>query len=75
MIYIRSILAGVAALIIAALITGLIVFGGPLMKTLTSPAGSGGIGFFVVGFHPLHVLGISLLIFAAGFFWQYRRRH
>jgi hypothetical protein len=66
MIYVKSFLAGLAALILAALpgITGLFA----KVEMLSSREG---VGVVVGPGWPL--VAISLLAFAAGFFWQYRR--
>jgi hypothetical protein len=71
MIYAKSLFAGVVALIVAAPIAWVILFGGPILKSLTDPTGD--VGVVVVRFHPLPTLGLALLVFAAGFYWQYRR--
>jgi hypothetical protein len=65
MIYVKSLLAGLAALILVAL-PGI----GILFATVEMSSG-GGIGVIVGPGWPL--VAISLLAFAAGFFWQYRR--
>jgi hypothetical protein len=71
MIYAKSLLAGVAALIVAALITWVILFRGPILKSLTDRGGD--VGVVAVRFHPLSALGVALLVFAVGFYWEYRR--
>jgi hypothetical protein len=68
MIYAKSVLAGVVALIVAALIGCVLFFGGLGLKLLTD-----GGAFVVVHWHLWRALAISLLIFATGFCWQYRR--
>jgi hypothetical protein len=70
-VYAKSLLAGMVALIAAALIAGVILFGGPILKSFTNLGGDTGV--FVVRFYPLPTLGLALLVFAAGFYWEYRR--
>jgi hypothetical protein len=65
MIYVKSFLTGLSAL----LLTALVCFAFILVRTRISlPEGT---GFVVGGASP--VLALSLLAFIAGFFWQYRK--
>jgi len=73
MVYLKSFLAGVAALIIAALVICVVFFAGPGTKLLTPPAAGGDTYFVVLHWHLWPTFGISLLVFAAGFWWQFRR--
>jgi hypothetical protein len=73
MIYVKSFLAGVVALILAAIITVCaLFFGGPILGRLTHPD-QGEVGFVVYGFHPWPVLTTATLIFAAAFYWTFKR--
>ena len=76
MIYLKSVLAGLVALIvIPILLIGLFVVG-MFLYTLIHPAhGEGSIGWDHVSIYrtSLLVWSIPLLIFLAGFFWEYRR--
>jgi hypothetical protein len=72
MIYLKSFLAGVGALVLAVLILAVVFLGGPLLRLfMTDQSGIG--GMVVGGVHLLSALGISLLAFAGGFYWQFRR--
>jgi Na+-driven multidrug efflux pump len=73
MIYLKSLLAGAVALIVAALITCVFLFARPVLKLLTDRHEGGDVGVYVVHLHALPVAGVSLLVFAIGFYWQYRR--
>jgi hypothetical protein len=68
MVCLKNFLAGMLALTVAALIAGVIFLGGPGRRLLTD-----GAVFFVVHWHLWRTLCVSLPIFAAGFYWQYRR--
>jgi hypothetical protein len=74
MIYIKCFLGGVAALVTVALILYALVLGVPRAMELL-PSGEGGIGYDVVGPGiPLwSVALVALSVFAAGFFWTFRR--
>ena len=78
MIFVKSFLAGVAALVMAAfLIYGLAV-GVPRILELTSPPlGEGGIFMYGIGPFPMWPLLVAaLFIFGSGFYWSFRRaRH
>jgi hypothetical protein len=65
MIYLKSFLAGLAALILVALLAIGILFA---RMEMSSDEGIG-----VVSGPGWPVLAVSLLAFAVGFFWQYRR--
>jgi hypothetical protein len=68
MIYVKSFLTGLGALIVVALLAVVIL----VVKVWMSSAG----GFFGVGAIAgpgWPVLTVSVLVFAAGFVWQYRR--
>jgi hypothetical protein len=73
MVYRKSVLAGVGAVMLAALIYCLFLFGVLFLKSMADS--DGGVTFSVaaVHVHPLPTLGAALLIFGAGFYWQYRR--
>jgi hypothetical protein len=72
MIWIRSLLAGVAAALVALVIFVAVSFlplAGVVLMSRTT--GSGGIGAVSVGSGP--ALLVALLAFAGGFYWQFRR--
>jgi uncharacterized BrkB/YihY/UPF0761 family membrane protein len=72
MIWLKSFLAGVGAVLAAFIILVLAVFVFPLFLTM-SRAGSGGIGAVSAGVSGLAVLLGVPLVFAGGFYWEYRR--
>jgi len=73
MVYLKSLLAGVAALIVAALVICVAFFAGAAAKLLAPRAAGGDTYFVVLHWHLWPTLGVSLLVFAAGFWWQHRR--
>ena len=73
MIYLKSILAGIAAVIVSVI---LCVAGFALMMfALSRRSGSGGIGAVSVSIGPIVLMLaiLAILIFAAGFWWEFRR--
>ena len=73
MIFVKSTLAGVAAVIIASLVIYGLAAGVPRILELI-PSREGGIGFYSVGPFPMWPLGVvALLIFSGGFYWSFRR--
>ncbi len=73
MIFVKSTLAGVAAVITAALVIYGLAVGVPRILELI-PSREGGIGFYSVGPFPMWPLGVvALLIFSGGFYWNFRR--
>jgi hypothetical protein len=73
MIFIKSTLAGVAAVITAALVIYGLAVGVPRILELISSR-EGGTGAYSVGPFPMWPLGVvALLIFSGGFFWSFRR--
>jgi hypothetical protein len=74
MIYVKSFLAGVAALIIAALIVVALFLGAPILESLTHRT-EGAVGFYVFGpwLHMWAVVICAPFIFAAAFYWAFRR--
>jgi hypothetical protein len=73
MIYVKSALAGVAAVIIAALMIYGLAVGVPRILELI-PSREGGMGFYSVGPFPMWPVGVVvLLIFSGGFYWNFRR--
>jgi hypothetical protein len=73
MIFVKSTLAGVAAVIIAALVIYGLAVGVPRIMELI-PSREGGIGVYSVGPFPMWPLGVAaLLIFSGGFYWSFRR--
>ena len=73
MIFVKSALVGVAAVIIAALVIfGLAVGVSRILELI--PSREGEIGFYSVGPFPMWPLGVvALLIFSGGFYWSLRR--
>lgn len=71
MIFLKSILAGLGALVLGTIFAIAVLFGWPLLKAAMDS--NDGVGFDVVGFHMRPILGIGLVMFAAGFYWQWRR--
>jgi hypothetical protein len=65
MIYAKCFLTGLAALVVAGLLAIVVLFAGAEMSS------GDGVGVVVGPVWP--VLAVSLLAFASGFFWQYRR--
>jgi hypothetical protein len=74
MIYVKSLLAGLAALIVAALIVCAVLVGYPLLK-LFLHRDEGGVGFYMVGpwIHLWPLLIGASIIFAGAFYWSFRR--
>ena len=75
MIYIKSFLGGIAALIMAAFIVYALAFGVPRVMELLL-TGEGGVGAYDVAgpWIPLWSLALAVLpVFAAGFYWTFRR--
>ena len=78
MIYVKSFLAGVAALMLTALIVVAVFFGAPIMallRELLTHRDEGGVGFYVAGpwLHLWTILIVAPLIFVAAFYWAFRR--
>ena len=72
MILLKSFLAGVAAVLAAFVIMVLAAFVFPLFLTMFR-TGSSGIGAVSAGIsEPALLLGVPL-VFAGGFYWEYRR--
>src|SRR5271154_1040958 len=70
MIFVKSTLAGVAAVIIAALVIYGLAVGVPLILE-RMPSREGGVGVYSVGPFPMWPLGaVALLIFSGGFYWS-----
>jgi hypothetical protein len=72
MIWIKSFLAGVAAVLAAFVVVILALFVFPFFLMM-SRAGSGGIGAVSAGVSQLAVVVGVPLVFAGGFYWQFRR--
>jgi hypothetical protein len=73
MIFVKSTLAGVAAVITAALVIYGLAVGVPRILELI-PSREGGIGGYSFGPFPMWPLGVvALLIFSGGFYWSFRR--
>jgi hypothetical protein len=71
MIYVKSILAGIAAVLLVVVLFVVAVFVIPLL--LQFRTGSGGIGAVSGGLSTLALLAIVALAFAGGFYWEFRR--
>ena len=72
MVYVKSLLAGLAALIIATVLSPFVM--GIYLYVVYKPAANEGIGRDPISFakQPLYWL-IAALIFWAGFIWEFRR--
>jgi len=68
MIYLKSILTGLAALILALLLVSAVLIGSSVIRS-ASP----GIGAVAGGVPLWPVLSVSILAFGAGFYWRYRK--
>jgi hypothetical protein len=78
MIFVKSLLAGVTALIMAAfLIYGLAVGLPRILELIPLPLGEGGIFYIGIGPFPMWPLLVAaLFIFGSAFYWNFRRaRH
>jgi hypothetical protein len=73
MIIVKSILAGMAALIMAALIIYALAVGVPRLLELI-PRREGGVGVYMVGPYPMWPVAVgALIVFCGGFYWNFRR--
>jgi len=70
MIYLKSVLTGVAAVIMALILFVAISLLPSFLQL--KDAGSGGIGVAFVTFGPVFFI-VAALAFAGGFWWQFRR--
>jgi uncharacterized BrkB/YihY/UPF0761 family membrane protein len=76
MIYLKSVLAGLIALIATPIfLVGLLAVGMFVHTLIHPPQGEGSIGWDPVSLYRTNpfVWCIPLVIFLAGFFWEYRR--
>jgi len=75
MIYLKSVLVGIAAAVAASVIWLLAVFLLPLLPALLASwnAGSGGIGAVSGSLWPWPFPILPAAAFAAGFYWEYQR--
>lgn len=71
MIYVKSVLAGIAAMIAAALVIALYLLWRMYKLVMSVPDNWG--GYVDLHWHTWPVFCTVLLVFAAGFWWQYRR--
>ena len=73
MIYLKGVVAGMVTALVASVIYILAVFVLPLLLpfVLSRIAGTGGAATASVSEGP--VLGIAIIAFAVGFYWQFRR--
>jgi hypothetical protein len=74
MIYVKSFLVGVAALIVTALIVGAFFLAAPVMALMKHQA-EGGVDFYVNRpFIPAWaILIVAAIIFATAFYWSFKR--
>jgi hypothetical protein len=74
MMYLKCFLGGVAAVVLVALIVYALALGVPRVMELL-PSGEGGMSVYEIGpWIPLwSVAVIALSVFAAGFYWTFRR--
>jgi H+/Cl- antiporter ClcA len=74
MMHLKCVLGGVAALVLVALIVFALALGAPRAMELL-PSGEGGVGVYEIGpWIPLwSVAVVALSVFAAGFYWTFRR--
>ena len=73
MIYLKSVLVGMVAALVASVIYILAVFVFPLLLPFLLSRISGTGGTAAASFSSGPVLGIAVVAFAAGFYWQFRR--
>jgi hypothetical protein len=80
MIYLKSLLAGIAAALLVIVLFVMAVFVIPLLLQFVIPlllqfgtTGSGGIGAVSYGVSGLALALIVTLAFAGGFYWEFRR--
>jgi hypothetical protein len=73
MIYLKSILAGIAAVLLILILFVVLLFAIPLLLQLGTGTGSGGIGAVSSGFSELTFAGLVVLAFVGGFYWEFRR--
>ena len=73
MIYLKCVLVGAVAALVATVIYILAVFVLPLMLPFLLSRVSGASGAVAVSFNTAPVLGIAVIAFAVGFYWQFRR--
>ena len=71
MVFLKSILAGLGALVLGAIFAIAVLFGLPIVKSFMAQDGG---DVHMVSFYLWPTLAVSLLIFAAGFYRQWRRR-
>ncbi|MGP0072471.1 MAG: hypothetical protein ACLPWF_11135 [Bryobacteraceae bacterium] len=74
MIYVKSFLIGVAALIVVALVIGAFFLAAPIIGLMSHQA-EGGVGIYVLGpFIPAWaILTSAAVIFATAFYWSFKR--
>lgn len=71
MIYLKSILAGIVAVMIALMLV--VASFTAWQYSAMARTGSGGIGLILFDVDLVAVFLIGLAVFAAGFYWQFRR--
>lgn len=76
MIYVKSVLAGLLALIVVPVCLLVIVVGGMVIYTLVHPTpGEGSIGWDPISIFRMNPMfwSVPVFIFFTGFIWEYRR--
>ena len=73
MIYLKCVLVGMVAALVASAIYILAVFVLPIVLPFLLSRITGGSGAAGASFSDVEVLGIAVLAFAVGFYWQFRR--
>ena len=77
MIYLKSLLAGIAAALLVIVLFVVAVLVIPLLLQFAllqvATTGSGGIGAVSYGFSELALVLLVTLAFAGGFYWEFRR--
>jgi len=78
MIYIKSLLAGLLAVLIACISLPVLVVIGLFVYSMIhqSQEGEGAVGWDPISLvhqQPLPVVAFTILVFASGFFWKFRR--
>jgi hypothetical protein len=73
MMYLKSVLAGMVAALVASVIYILAVFVFPLVFPFLMSRMTGGVGMAAAVLSEGEVLGIAIVAFAVGCYWQFRR--
>ncbi len=74
MIYLKSALAGLLALVAVTVVLPILVIESLVLYIAIKTEGAVGWGPLTVDYHPtLPVVALMAVCFASGFFWEYRR--